>query len=58
MRKRRRLTDDEIIWLAYSKVPMELRLCASFAAMPEAARAVWLGIGKRYLAAGWLPDAG
>jgi hypothetical protein len=56
VRKRRRLTADELIWLAYSRVPAELRLCASFEAMPEAARAVWLEIAKRNLAAGGVAE--
>ena len=56
MKRRRRLTDDELIWRAYCRAPEQSRLCADIDSMPESARRIWLDIAKRNIAGGWNPD--
>lgn len=53
--RQRRLTEAELIWIAYQEVPPERRRIASYEEMPETARAIWRDIVKKLLANGWDP---
>lgn len=50
--KRRKWTDAELIWAAYSTVPAKDRRVTSYDELTEHAKTVWLAIAKRYIANG------
>jgi hypothetical protein len=55
LRRRRRVTDAELIWAVYTQeAPADIRLCQTYDEMTDHARAIWLDIAKRLLANGAL----